>query len=384
MMKLRPIVVDGEGVVLGGNMRLKALQHMKYKEIPDEWVKRADELTEDEKKRFIIEDNVGFGDWDFDALANEWDTELLDDWGLDLPVDFAGTPEAHEDDYEIPDEIETDIVRGDLFEIGDHRLMCGDSTKSDDVVKLMDGNRCTITFTSPPYNAGDNSLGGNKKMKSSKYLSSDDNMSEDEYLNLLILSTQNSIKISDVVCYNHQILAGNKFVVPQWINHFRYKLIDRAIWNKGGGQPAAADRVLNSRFEDLYFFSGINDKPKRSFPNALFHGTESNIYDGRGNSGENKESGSHAATMPIHLPNWILSVIDANGNSVYDPFLGSGTTMVAAHQLNRRCYGMEIDPKYCQVIIDRMLKIDPTITIIKNGEPYNGTSESQNRLGASR
>ena len=86
MMKLRPIVIDNDNMVLGGNMRLKALQELKYKEIPDEWVKKASELTDDEKQRFIIADNVGFGDWDWDLIANEWDSEEVSDWGLHLPV----------------------------------------------------------------------------------------------------------------------------------------------------------------------------------------------------------------------------------------------------------------------------------------------------------
>jgi len=85
MMELRPIVVDDDNIVLGGNMRLKALEHLKYTEIPDSWVKKASELTEEEKKRFIVADNVGFGDWNWDILANEWDEVKLIDWGLDLP-----------------------------------------------------------------------------------------------------------------------------------------------------------------------------------------------------------------------------------------------------------------------------------------------------------
>ena len=85
MMTLRPIVVDSNNMVLGGNMRLKALQFLKFKEIPDNWIKRADELTEEEKKRFIIADNVGFGEWDWDLIANEWNAEELNNWGLELP-----------------------------------------------------------------------------------------------------------------------------------------------------------------------------------------------------------------------------------------------------------------------------------------------------------
>ena len=85
MMSLRPMVIDANSIVLGGNMRLKALKELGYKDIPDEWVKRAEELTEDEQRRFIIADNVGFGEHDWGMLANEWDTEELEDWGLDIP-----------------------------------------------------------------------------------------------------------------------------------------------------------------------------------------------------------------------------------------------------------------------------------------------------------
>lgn len=86
MMELRPIVVDESGAILGGNMRYEAIKALKMAEFPDSWVKRADELTDDQKKEFIVKDNVGFGEWSWDELANEWDSELLSDWGLDVPV----------------------------------------------------------------------------------------------------------------------------------------------------------------------------------------------------------------------------------------------------------------------------------------------------------
>ncbi|HPH46894.1 MAG TPA: ParB N-terminal domain-containing protein [Chryseolinea sp.] len=84
MMELRPIIVDADGMILGGNMRFKALQELKYKDIPNDWVKRADRLTDEEKRRFIIEDNVPFGEWEWDILANEWDEDQLSEWGLDI------------------------------------------------------------------------------------------------------------------------------------------------------------------------------------------------------------------------------------------------------------------------------------------------------------
>ena len=155
MLSLRPIVIDDDGTVLGGNLRLKALHAAGFEEIPDDWVRKASELTEEEKKRFIIADNVQFGEWDYDELTSEWDAGQLADWGLELPT-ISNEVEAHEDDYEIPDEIKTDIVLGDLFEFQKdgktlHRLLCGDSTDSDQVAKLMNGEKADMVFTDPPY-----------------------------------------------------------------------------------------------------------------------------------------------------------------------------------------------------------------------------------------
>jgi len=129
MLELRPIVVNDDMVVLGGNMRLKACKAAGLKEVP---VIKASDLTEDEQKQFIIKDNVGFGEWDWDMIKLEWDEEELKGWGLDIP---AFTTEekvlAEEDFYEIPEEIKTDIVEGDLFEIGPHKLLCGSSLETD-------------------------------------------------------------------------------------------------------------------------------------------------------------------------------------------------------------------------------------------------------------
>ena len=106
MMELRPMVINSDNIVLGGNMRLKALKELGYKEIPDEWVKSADELTEDEQRRFIIADNVGFGEHDWDMLANEWDVEELADWGLEIPNFDVDEPEDLSDDLEVNFRIE--------------------------------------------------------------------------------------------------------------------------------------------------------------------------------------------------------------------------------------------------------------------------------------
>ena len=110
MMALRPMVVDSEGFILGGNMRYRALQDLGFKEIPNDWVKRAEELTEDEKQRFIIADNVGFGDWDWDALGNDWEAEQLTDWGLEIPGWVAaGEGEENEGENKYTQKIDTPV-----------------------------------------------------------------------------------------------------------------------------------------------------------------------------------------------------------------------------------------------------------------------------------
>lgn len=183
MLEIRPIVVNADMIVLGGNMRLKACKEAGLKEVP---IIFANDLTEDEQKQFIIKDNVGFGEWDWDMLANEWEPEELKEWGLDVPNFAINELEAEEDDYEMPDELQTDIVLGDLFEIGEHRLLCGDSTDSDAVEKLMNGQKADMVFTDPPYGVNMN--------RSGKILN--DNLTNENLFDLLNSSFVNSILFS--------------------------------------------------------------------------------------------------------------------------------------------------------------------------------------------
>jgi DNA modification methylase len=367
MLELRPIVVDENNIILGGNMRHKACIEAGLKEV---YIVQAKDLTELQKDEFIVKDNVGFGEWDWDILANEWDTDKLTDWGLDLPLDLSVQElEAEEDDYEIPSEITTDIVLGDLFEIGEHRLLCGDSTDSDQVAKLMNGQKANLSFTSPPYNAGKSEmLSGNTHTTDNKYNEYNDNQKQSDYLDLLVGFTNNALLFSDYLICNIQSLAGNKIALIEYLNQYKNNFIDVAIWDKGHGAPAMAENVLTSAWEYMFFISS-KENASRAIPNANFRGTVPNIYRGAPNR-NNEFSNVHAATFPIDLPEWALQFTKEK-NIVLDQFLGTGTTMVASHQLKRKCYGMELDPKYCQVIIDRMKKLDPSLEIKRNGEILN-------------
>ena len=149
MMELRPIVVDSNMVILGGNMRYRALQELGFTEIEDSWVKIADKLTEDEKKRFMIEDNMPFGEWDFDLLANNFEIGDLLEWGFD-EKDLKIEAVVEDEVPEVSDEPAISKL-GEMYQLGRHRLMVGDSTKIEDVEKLMDGKKAGMVFTDPPY-----------------------------------------------------------------------------------------------------------------------------------------------------------------------------------------------------------------------------------------
>ncbi len=325
MMELRPMVIDNEGIILGGNMRFKALQHLGFKEVPDSWVKRADELTEDERRRFIIADNVSGGDWDVQDLAANWDVKELEDWGLELDWGVKEL-EAVEDNFEIPDTIETDIVLGDLFEIGEHRLLCMDSTDSDQVAKLMNGEKADMVFTDPPY----------------------DLLNEDYAENIYLFSENAHVFVM------HDDRGLLNYLKRSQLEFDRFFVADFTFASPRGNDPYLRHILLS------------HEKNGNVIPHKNhFDGLSSIIkFDYRGNL---KDEKLHDHQKSIEFISKFINHYSNESNLILDLFLGSGSTMVAAHQLKRKCYGMELDPKYCQVIVDRMKKLDTTLVIKKNG-----------------
>ena len=352
MESVRPIVVNKDMIILGGNMRYKAMIECGYKEVNVEVV----DWSEQKQNEFIIKDNVGFGEWEWDEIANSWDMEELEGWGLDLPLFDSKELEAEEDDYDVPDGgLATDIVIGDLFEIGEHRLLCGDSTDSDQVAKLMNGQKADISFTSPPYNAGTN-------VRGKFYENDNDDKTNDDYVKFLYDFTINTLNNSTYSFVNLQILESNKHSLIDYQYQLKDQLKDILIWNKKQYPPHINKGTFGCKWE--YVFAFCYESKSRSFP-ASWQGKFPNVIETENASG-NDFAQIHKATFPIAFPAWILEKMDF-AQSVIDLFCGTGTTMVASHQLKRKCYGMELDPKYCQVIINRMLKLDPTLTIKRNG-----------------
>lgn len=353
MLNLRPLVVKaadgGKYEVLGGNMRLRALKELGYKEVP---CTIADGLTGEQEREFMIKDNLGFGDWDFDALRADWNAEELADWGLDLP-DLEQNREAgpEEDDFDEAPPVMPITVLGDLYEIGEHRLLCGDSTQADTFTKLMQGEMADAVITDPPYNVAYE--GGTKD----RLTIQNDSMGDDEFYKFLydfytalsivckkgaaiyvwhtsseIINFAKAMVDAGWLLKQQLIWVKNSMVI--WRQDYQWKHEPCLYgWLNGGSHKWYSDRKQTTVIEF--------DKPLRN--------------------------GEHPTMKPVGLFAYQIKNSSKKGDVIVDAFGGSGTTMVACHQTSRKARLIEYDPKYCDVIVRRMLKLDPSLIVKRNG-----------------
>jgi len=230
--------------------------------------------------------------------------------------------------------------------------MCGDSTSIDAVEKLMDGREVDFMFTSPPYNAGDSEkLSGNTHTTDNKYATYRDDKTQGDYLDFLRGFTNAWMWVSKCIAVNIQQLAGNKIAFVEYLETYKNHLIDIAIWDKKHGAPQMAKNVMSNRFEYIVFL-GQTENPSRAIPTADFQGTIQNVYEGQPNR-NNEFSKVHAATFPVDFPEWAIKSFTKNGSIIGDAFGGTGTTLIACEKTARDCRLMELDPKYCDVIVKR-------------------------------
>lgn len=362
----KPITVSKRsGFIVAGHGRLQAALLLQSEKVPVDY---QDYATEAEEYADLVADNriaelsevdhelldslleeirefedfnfelTGYADYEIDSILDG-----LDDFNHD------DATEAVEDDYEAELPEEPKSRPGEIYQLGNHRLMCGDSTNADNVEKLMNGITADITFTSPPYNAGTTptELSMNK---TAKYQNDDDNKSTEDYRQFLIDFTQNAMKHSHFTFVNIQSLANNKIALIEYMHDLKNVYADTIIWDKMHSQPAMGENVLNSEFEYVHVFS---KKANRSIGTKKFRGTISNIVHIQKQS-QNEYSKIHNATFPMDFASWFVS--NFSTDSVLDLFGGSGTTMIVCEQLNKSCFMMEYDPKYVDVIIDRWEK----------------------------
>ena len=356
-----PILVDGDNGIIAGHGRLMAARKLGYKDVPT--IELAD-LTETQKKAYIIADNrlaLNAG-WDNEMLKLEFDD--LAEMGFDLEltgfsldeIDALNPVELTEgltDEDAIPEVLENPKTKlGDIYQLGNHRLMCGDSTSIDAVDKLIDGQKADICFTSPPYALGKSvALSGNKSMKKKESAYETHKDDSDSWANLMDgwwSASLSAVNYGWVV--NVQPLAGNKRKLMHWISDRADQLCDIVTWDKGHAAPQMASGVMASRYEWMIILGSEN--ASRAVPCSNWRGTIQSVYDAPPQR-NNEFSSIHAATMPVHVPLWVMEKLCNTAKSVYEPFCGTGTTMIAAEKLKKTCFAMELDPKYCDVIVKR-------------------------------
>ena len=392
MLQLREVLVipyQDKFICIGGNMRYRVLKELEYQEVP---CKVIPEGTSIEKlKSYTIKDNAGFGEWDFDLLANEWNIEDLDAWGVDIPgLDLDTSPdvpdEAEEDNYQIPEEIKTDIIEGQLFEIKakglTHRLMCGDSTKAEHVEKLMGGKLADLMVTDPPYNV--DYQGGtaaklkieNDKMTDAKFRAFlTDAFSQAEksmkagaafyvyYASREVVNFIESLRANGLQDKQQLIWVKSSLVLGRQYYQWRHEPIVYG-WKEGSAHYFINCRSLTTVVEDEI---DVEKLTKAQMKDMLQEMLSDLIPTTIIREDKPLRNGEHPTMKPLKLIGRNITNSSRVYDLVVDFFGGSGSTLASSHQLKRNCYTMELDPKYCQVIIDRIRKLDPDSEIKRIG-----------------
>lgn len=409
MLQLRPIVVDETNTALGGNMRYRALTAIttmsadeiretletsfdynkkteaeknilldhwaEWQQNPTAIIVRASQLTEAQKREFIIKDNVAFGDWDDKALTADFDPDELVDWGLGDIDDTPDEEEAEEDDFGEEDAANaaTRCNPGDVWLLGRHRLMCGDSTKEADVAKLMGGEQAHLLLTDPPYNV-DYQGGTKDKMKIAN-----DNMDDVAFVGFLTAAFNCAIQAMRPGAAFYVWHADSKgFEFRTALKEVGLTLRETLIWVKNalvlgrqdyqwkhepclyGWKDGAAHYFTEDRAQSTVIEDAAVDYRKLKKDELLQIVLELTsdkipttvIY-------ENKPTKNdiHPTMKPVKLMARLIRNSTRPKELVLDLFGGSGSTMIAAEQIDRRCFMMEFDPKYCDAILARWEKL---------------------------
>ncbi len=327
MLEAREIVVNKDHIILGGNMRYKAAKEAGLKEVP---VKIVD-WSEDKQRQFVIKDNVSGGEWDWDLIANEWDAEELDAWGLDTPDGWGEDTEVEEDEApEVSDEPPVSKL-GEVYQLGRHRVMCGDCTVKENVDLLMNGKKADMVFTDPPYGANMGIEGDDGE----KYIDIFDKFYS-------VMPCDDNI----YVCCDWRCIGD--FYASIRKRHQVYNLI---VWVKNlFGQG----KLYHTKHEEIIFCgSGDYNKKNINKDENVWNADSVRNFGGSKNAAE---AVGHPTQKPIEICSRAIKNSSEMGESVYDGFLGSGSTLIACEQTDRTCFGMELDEKYVDVVRKRYHK----------------------------
>ena len=373
----RPIILSnrtGELVILAGNQRYKAAKSLGLESVPTILLEG---LTEEREREIVIRDNVENGDWDMDALANEWDAGQLQDWGVELP-EMEATTEIIED--EAPEVNEKEPVKsklGEIYKLGDHRLMVGDSTDASQVAALMDGELADLLVTDPPYNVAygqegtvHHQRGKDREIINDKF---DSNAAFQNFLEDALGAADASMRPGAAYYIWHAGLNGNPF--RSAIEAVGWQLRQVLIWAKNtftlgrqdyqwihepclyGWKSGAGHYFVDVRTECTVF---DDEKDPDEMTNAEMKKKLRELRELVPTSiirePKPTKSEEHPTMKPVKLIARLIGNSSRERERVLDIFGGSGTTMIACEQLGRSCYMMELDPHYADVIIERWEK----------------------------
>ena len=365
---LVPILIDADNLIIAGHGRLMAACKLGLVEVP---TIRVDHLTEAQIQAYRIADNkLTESSWDLDMLESE--IGILQD--MDFDIDLTGfddieigelfpsdpEPEDFDADAVMDDEGAPLVQTGELWILGDHRLLCGDSTKSENVERLMDGEKMDMMLTDPPYCSGGFQEAGKKAgsigTRGSEMIHND-TLSTRGYTSL-IRRVAELVDSGIVYIFTDWRMWVNLFDVSESCG---YGVRNMIVWDKG--TPGMG---VGWRSQHELILCGIKVSkpfnPKKAQGNVISCARTGNVH--------------HATEKPVELLSTIISVNDLAVN-VCDLFGGSGSTLIACEQLDRRCYMMELDPHYCGVILDRWANYTKEDPIREDGMLWSELKESQ-------
>lgn len=337
-----PIILDSNMEIIAGHTRLKAAIKLKYKEVP---CIIADDLTPDQARAFRLVDNkVGeLAEWDIDLLNIELSEIELDLTPFDFKIEKT-INDVEEDDFEVvlPDEPKS--KKGDIYILGNHRLMCGDSTNKDDVDKLMNGNKADMVFTDPPYGMNlDTDFSG---MKSKIFKGGNGGNYYDE--GIVDTFTPEMLKTIFDLNIKETFIWGANYFAELIPNRNKGSWI---VWDKRSNDTddVEADYSSDKMYGSCFELCWSKNKHKQDIARIKWAGMF-------GMEKQDTKTRVHPTQKPIALCEWFIKRYSDDNNSILDLFGGSGSTLIACEQLNRKCYMMELDEKYVDVIIDRWEK----------------------------
>lgn len=348
-----PIVISNRtGFCKAGEGRVLAARALGLKEVPAIY---QDFESEEQETAYGISDNAIalWAELDFSGINTD-----VPDLGPDFDIDLLGIKnftidvaqnEPGCDEDEIPENVEPRTKIGDIYQLGNHRLMCGDSTSIDAVEKLMNGEKADMVFTSPPYNAdtkaGDGDIFNRKKVKKLYGDGYSDNLESSAYIDFAKSVLNICFLVTDgFIFWNVSYNAKSRFEYIKQIEDHLENLIEQICWKKTSTIPFKGSLMRD--WEPIYLFSTNGEKL----------GLDEVVSNHWVVSNQNAQHENHKACFPVELPEKGIKIVQKKNGIIFEPFCGSGTTLIAAEKKGRSCYAMELDPKYCDIIVARWEK----------------------------